>query len=121
MALRFEDLDVWKRSARLSADIYRGLEGLRDFGFPDQLTRCSLSIPSNIAEGFERGSDREFCKFLWYAKGSSGEVRTQIYIGMEVGYIDRETGMRWLQESVEISSMLAGLIKARNGFRDQDH
>ena len=116
----FEDLDVWRRSARLSAEMFKGLRGLQDFGFRDQLTRAGLSIPSNIAEGYERGSDREFCKFLWYAKGSSGEVRTQIYIGMDVGYIDRETGMRWLQEAVEISSMLAGLIKARSGFRDQD-
>jgi len=56
---RFEDLDLWRRAARLSADIYRALADLRDFGFRDQITRSGLSIPSNIAEGYERNSDRE--------------------------------------------------------------
>jgi len=78
--MRFEDLEVWKRPARLSA---------RDFGFRDQLTRAGRSAPSNIAEGFERQSSREFVNFLSYAKGSCGELRTQVYIGMEIGYLIR--------------------------------
>lgn len=79
---RFEDLDVWRRAARLSAEIYKGLADLRDFGFRDQITRSGLSVPSNIAEGHERGSNKETAQFFSYAKGSAGELRTQIYIGM---------------------------------------
>lgn len=72
--MRFEDLEVWKRSARLSADVYRGMQSVRDFGFRDQLTRAGRSAPNNIAEGFERESNREFVNFLSYAKGSCGEL-----------------------------------------------
>ena len=67
---------------------------LRDFGFRDQITRAGLSVPSNIAEGHERESYKEMANFLSYAKGSAGELRTQVYIGMEIGYIDHETGRR---------------------------
>ncbi len=108
---RFEELDVWKRSARLSAELYKALADLRDFGFRDQITRAGLSIPSNIAEGYERDSNKETANFPNYAKGSAGELRTQIYIGMEANYIDHETGRRWIQEAEEISRMLHSLIR----------
>jgi four helix bundle protein len=108
---RFEELEVWKRSARLSANLYNELATLKDFGFRDQITRAGLSVPSNIAEGYERNSDKELANFLNYAKGSAGEVRTQIYIGMEISYIPRDKGKEWLQESEEISKMLHGLIQ----------
>ncbi len=111
MVARFEELDVWKRSARLSAEIYKTLAELKDYGFRDQITRAGLSIPSNIAEGYERNSNKELALFLNYAKGSAGELRTQIYIGMEIGYINREVGKNWLQEAEEISKMLHGLIR----------
>ena len=61
--MRFEDLEVWKRSARLSAEIYKEFKDLKDLSFRDQLTRSGLSIPSNIAEGFERESDKECINF----------------------------------------------------------
>jgi len=61
---RFEELDVWKASASLSAEIYQSLNSLKDFGFKDQITRSGLSIPSNIAEGYERESAKEAVKFL---------------------------------------------------------
>jgi four helix bundle protein len=108
---RFEDLDVWKRSARLSASLYKVMVELKDFGFRDQITRAGLSIPSNIAEGYERNSDKELANFLNYAKGSAGELRTQIYIGMEIGYIKNEIGKNWIEECEEISKMLHGLIR----------
>jgi four helix bundle protein len=108
---RFEDLDVWRRSARLSAELYDGTSHLKDFGYKDQLTRAGLSISSNIAEGYERASARETASFLTYAKGSAGELRSQIYVGMDVGYIDDATGLRWLCESIEISRMLHTLIR----------
>lgn len=114
--MKFEDLDVWKRATRLSADIYKGLKELRDYGFKDQITRSGLSIPSNIAEGFERESHKECIVFLSYAKGSCGELRTQIHIGMDIAYINETTGNEWIKETEEISSMLTGLIKARRKF-----
>jgi four helix bundle protein len=117
--MRFEDLEVWKRSSRLSANIYKELKNLKDFSFRDQLTRSGLSIPSNIAEGFERESDKECINFLAYAKGSCGELRTQIYIGKEVGYLNDEVANQWINETLEISSMLAGLIKTKKGFVKQ--
>ena len=108
---RFEDLEVWKKAIRLSVDLYKSLSSVNDFGFRDQITKAGLSIPSNIAEGYERGSNKELANFLNYAKGSAGELRTQIYIGMDIGYIDREAGTRWLQEAEEISRMLHSLIR----------
>ena len=116
MALRFEDLDVWKRSARLSAELYKGLKTCKDFAFRDQLTRAGLSIPSNIAEGFERVSEKECIQFLSYSKGSCGELRTQIYIGIDIGYIDKNKGKIWIEETKEISAMLIGLIKTKRSF-----
>jgi four helix bundle protein len=114
--MRYEDLAVWKRSTRLSIEIYQHLRELKDFGFKDQVTRSGLSVPSNIAEGFDRESNKECVTFLSYAKGSCAELRTQIYIGIEIGYIERMTGERWIQETQEISLMLGGLIKTKRSF-----
>ena len=108
---RFEELAVWKRSARLSADLYKSLSDLKDFGFRDQITRSGLSVPSNIAEGYERGSAKETANFLNYAKGSAGELRTQLYSAIDIGYIEREVGMAWIKEVEENSRMLHGLMQ----------
>ena len=110
--MAFEDLEVWKKSARLSGNIYRELKNLKDFGFKDQITRSGLSIPSNIAEGLERNSSKETINFLSYAKGSCGELRTQIYIGIDVQYINPETGKSWINETKQISAMLVGLMRS---------
>jgi four helix bundle protein len=111
--MAFEDLDVWKKSARLSADLYRTFSDLKDYGFRDQITRSGLSIPSNISEGHERASAKENMNFLNYAKGSCGELRTQIYIGVEIGYIEPTQGKMWLKETTDISAMLGGLIRSK--------
>lgn len=110
--MRFEDLDVWKRAARLSAGLYRALEGSREFGFKDQITRSALSVASNIAEGYERDTPRDRLKFLHYARGSCAELRTQLYIGIEAGYLPRDVGAEWVQETRKISAMLLGLTRA---------
>lgn len=110
--MAFEDLEVWKRSASLSAEIYKELKQLKDFGFKDQITRSGLSIPSNIAEGMERRSEKEKMNFLSYAKGSCGELRTQAYIGMKIGYVSPEKGDQWIAETKEISAMLVGLMNS---------
>ena len=76
-----------------------------------QITRSGLSSPSNIAEGFGRSSDKDKSNFLSYARGSCAELRTQTYIGIEVGYIDQDIGMVWVAETQEITAMLTGLMK----------
>lgn len=77
----FKQLDVWRRSLKLSISIYKELSTLKDFGFKDQITRSSLSVPSNIAEGYGRGTNKELIRFLFIAKGSCYELETQILIG----------------------------------------
>ena len=113
---KFEDLEVWKRAARLSAEIYKQLRDLKDFTFKDQITRSGLSIPSNISEGHERESKKEGLTFLSYAKASCGELRTQIYIGIEIGYIDKRIGKAWIEETREISAMLVGLSRTKRAY-----
>ncbi|HSH85583.1 MAG TPA: four helix bundle protein [Guyparkeria sp.] len=108
--MNFEKLEVWKRSARLSAELYKATGHLRDFGFRDQITRSGLSVPSNIAEGMSRSSPKEKCRFLDIAKGSCAELRTQIYIGIDIDYLDREMAAGWLAETREIAAMLTGLM-----------
>ena len=110
--MAFENLDVWKRSAGLSAELYKELKPLTDYGFKDQITRSGLSIPSNIAEGMERNSGKEKANFLSYAKASCGELRTQIYIGMKIDYIPKDMGKKWIEETKEISAMIVGLTKS---------
>jgi len=109
--MNFENLDVWKRSARLSADIYKATAELRDFGFRDQLTRSGLSVPSNIAEGMSRDSSKEKRRFLDIARSSLSEARTQIYIGIDICYIQKDLGVKWLAETRELHAMLNSLKK----------
>ncbi|WP_457597572.1 four helix bundle protein [Hydrogenimonas sp.] len=107
--MKCEKLDVWKKSAALSADIYRYFRSCPDFGFKDQITRSGLSIPSNIAEGTERQSDRESARFLDIAMGSAAELKTQVYIGMKIEYIGKEMGKKWIEEIETIAKMVGGL------------
>lgn len=106
----FEDLEVWTRSSRLCATLYRKLRESRDWGFRDQITRAALSIPSNIAEGYERNSRKEYVQFLRVAKGSCGEVRTQLHIGIAAGLLDEDFAAGLMQETVEIGRMLGAMI-----------
>ena len=109
--MKCERLEVWKRACRLSVDVYRHLSGLKDFAFKDQITQSVLSIASNIAEGIEKESDKEKVRFIEIARGSVAEFITQAYIGIEIGYIKRDEGMRWVKEADELSRMLMGLKK----------
>ncbi|MCP4987742.1 MAG: four helix bundle protein [Colwellia sp.] len=89
---------------------YKHFASCKDFGFKDQITRSSLSVPSYIAEGYERCSNKDTIRFLYYSKGSSAELRTQLYIAMEIGFIPKELGKTWVEETIELSKMLQGLI-----------
>ena len=110
--MRCERLDVWKRSCRLSVEVYRSFASCKDFGFKDQITRSSLSIASNIAEGMEKESDKDKSRFINISQGSAAELITQIYIGIEIGYAEKTTGLAWIKEINEILSMLTALKRS---------
>ncbi len=110
--MKCERLDVWKRSCRLSVNVYKTFSDSKDFGFKDQITRSALSVASNIAEGLEKESNKETARFIEIAKGSAAELITQTYIGIEIDYIDKQMGMSWVKELNEILRMLSGLKKS---------
>ena len=112
--MKFEDMDVWKESARLSASVYQELADLKDFGFKDQIRRAAVSIPSNIAEGDELGSNKQAIKFFYISKGSSAELLTQSIIALEIDYIDKKSFAHIETECTAISGMLGRLIKVRS-------
>jgi len=119
---RFEDMDLWKKGCRLACDVYRmTLEGgfERDFALRDQIRRSALSIPSNVAEGFERDSARVFANSLVIAKGSAGELRTQLYIACRLGYLPTRRMREVVAQAKEISRMASGFIaKLRKAERE---
>ncbi len=111
---RFEDLIAWQKARELTREVYASTNmGLfaKDYGLRDQIRRAVVSIMSNIAEGFERGGDREFGQFIAQAKGSSAEVRAQLYVALDQGYIDKPTFERLVDLTTHINRMLAGLMK----------
>ena len=110
---RFEDMDVWKKARVLSTEIHRlTAKGAceRDYAFVRQIRSAALSIMSNIAEGFERDGNREFSSFVSIAKGSAGEVRSQLYAALDVGYASEEEIERLYALAAEIARMLSGLM-----------
>jgi four helix bundle protein len=111
---KFEDLESWKKARRLSNTIYEATGAgnfTRDFGLKDQIRRASISILSNIAEGFERGGDKEFIQFLAVAKGSCGEVRAQLYIAVDQGYLSQALFEELSNNAAEIGGLISGLMK----------
>ena len=106
---KFEDLLVWQKAVELTVDLYACLEKVNDFGFKNQIQRASLSISNNLAEGFERGSDRDFKRFLFIAQGSCSEVKSMLYVGVRLKYIRSDSYIELNQRVVEIGKMLFGL------------
>jgi len=106
-----KNLDVWRKSSRLCVDVYRAFEPCRDWTIRNQITRAALSVPSNIAEGYERQSRKELIQFLYIAKGSCGELWTQLRISLELGAVEADTGRHLAARAEELSKMLYGLIK----------
>ncbi len=110
--MKCETLEVWKISARLASEVYLHFKECKDYGFKDQITRSALSIASNIAEGMEKPTFKDQCRFLDYAKGSAAEFCTQTYIGMKIEYIELETGKGWKDTSDHIMRMITNLEKS---------
>ena len=113
-AKKFEELEVWKRALNISVRIYKLQPSLKNYNFANHLGKTGLSIPSNIAEGYERDSSKEFVRFLNISRGSCGELRTQLYVGIEAGYLDKKAGEELVDETRQISAMISGLIKFRH-------
>ena len=110
---KFEDLDVWKEGVRLSVEIYNVLKNCKDYSLRDQMHRSAVSIPSNISEGFERKGNKEFIQYLYIAKGSCAELRTQLYIAMKTETIDNQKATDLIETTKKISAMLYKLIQTR--------
>ena len=111
---KFEDIEAWKMAREITKMIYQissSVNFSKDFALVNQIRRVSVSIISNIAEGFERNGDKEFIQFLTIAKGSCGEVRAQLYVALDQNYIDEGQFIIIKNKLAETSRMLSGLIK----------
>jgi four helix bundle protein len=105
----FEDLEIWKEARRLTSSIYaitHKQSFSKDYGLCDQIRRASVSVMSNIAEGYERGGNQELSQFLSIAKGSCGEVRAQLYIALDQKYVDIEESNRLIDDFRKLSIMI---------------
>ena len=114
----FKELRVWQEAINLSTSIYnisRKEPFSKDFGLCDQIRRSAVSVASNIAEGDERGTNKESIRFFHIAKGSAAETITQLIIAHRVGYIDQSTLEAFEGQSEKIRASLKKLIKAREG------
>ena len=109
----FEEIEAWQKARELIREIYNVSKRAafsKDFALRDQIRRAGISIMSNIAEGFGRGGTKEFFQFLAIAKGSTGEVRTHLYIACDQGYLTKAEFDHLLSLSLEVSRMIAGLM-----------
>ena len=118
----FEELEIWKEARRLTCEIYdlsKVPKFSKDFGLRDQMQRAAVSIMSNIAEGFERGGNQEFVQFLYIAKGSCGELRSQLYVALDQEYVDQKVADNLLMTLKRLSVMIKHLIDhlKRSGMR----
>jgi len=114
MIRSFEDIECWKKARTLNKLVYSKTNTnlfSKDFDLSRQIRRASVSISSNIAEGFERSSDKEFAYFLNIAKASAGEVRSQLYLTYDLEYLNEKGFNELKNNTLEISKMISGFIK----------
>ncbi|HEX7042534.1 MAG TPA: four helix bundle protein [Patescibacteria group bacterium] len=107
----FEEIIAWQKAKDLSLLVYNQLRSCRDFSFRDQLQRAAISAMNNIAEGYERNGNKEFRNFLYIAKGSCAEVRSMLYIALELNYISSQEFKKTNEVTLDVSKLLSGLIK----------
>ena len=111
---RFEDIEAWAKARELTREVYRVTSGgafARDFGLRDQIRRASVSIMSNIAEGFGRGGNKEFIQFLSIAKGSTTEVQSQLYVALDAGYLSEEQFKNLYDLACSTGNLIGGFIR----------
>jgi len=109
---KFEEIISWQKGKELTLLIYMVFKKCRDFSFKNQLERASVSIMNNIAEGFERRTNKELTNFLYIAKGSAGEVRSMLDLGLELEYVAKKDFDKMYNLTLEISKLLSGFIKS---------
>src|SRR3989338_7141234 len=112
---KFEDLVCLQKSRELVKGVYKALQDCKDYGFKDQIQRASVSVMSNIAEGFERGTQQEFLNYLYIAKGSAGEVRAQLYVALDIGYLNFEMFKSLNMLAVECSRLIQSFAEKVKG------
>ncbi|OBQ57209.1 four helix bundle protein [Tamlana sp. s12] len=114
----FEEILSWQKARELNSEIYKltinNTSFSKDFGLRDQIRRSSISISSNIAEGFERETTKEFIRFLYIAKASAGEFRSQLYLSFDLSYLTNEQFEKLKLKVNEVSKLISGLIKYLN-------
>jgi four helix bundle protein len=111
---RFEDLRIWQEARQLVRDIYRLTKSgqiEKDYGLKTQLQRAAVSVVSNIAEGFERGSNKEFNQYLYQSKASCGEVRSQFYLAYDLEYIQKENLDGFVFQTEKLAGEICAFIK----------
>ncbi|MDX2414408.1 MAG: four helix bundle protein [Bacteroidales bacterium] len=111
---KFEDAEVWQLARTLTSNIYKETNQgqiSQDYSLRDQIRRSAVSVMANIAEGFERKSNKEFSHFLFIAKGSAGELRSHLYVALDAGYIGNKAFNQFVEELLIISKSLSGFIK----------
>ena len=111
---RFEDIIAWQKAQDIAVDVYSIFGSIKDFGFRDQICRASVSISNNIAEGFNRSSDKDFSRFLYISLGSCSELMSMLYLAHKLKYIDEQQKTTLLDKSNEIAKIIRGLIKSFN-------
>jgi four helix bundle protein len=115
---RFEDIIAWQKARELTKRIYaltKNGDFSRDYGLTDQIRRAAVSVMSNISEGYERGTKEEFMHFLYIAKGSCGEVRAQLYVALDEGYLAEKDFEQTTALAMEVSRLLYHLIEYLKG------
>jgi len=115
----FEDLEIWKEAMLQAIEVYDFFKNCKDFAFKDQIQRAAISVPSNIAEGFERNTNKEFIQFLHIAKGSNGELITQLYLAITFKYIDAKEGKEILEKSKILNAKIGKLINYRKKYNKE--
>ena len=109
---RFEELIAWQKAQDLSVAIYKHFGSNKDFSFRDQITRASVSISNNIAEGFDRNTNPDFKRFLYFSLASNSEARSMLHLSIRLNYIEKESVLELIEDTDEISEMIRGLIKS---------
>ena len=118
-AKTFEELKVWQDSREFVKSIYELTSSnkfTKDFGFKDQIQRAAISIMNNIAEGFERNNNKEFIIFLKYSKGSAGEIRSMLYVALDLDYVDKSTFEKYYKSAINIITQISNFIKYLKGY-----
>lgn len=107
----FEEIFAWQKSKELTLKIYEVFRQCKDASFRNQIERASVSIMNNVAEGFERQTNKEFRNFLYIAKGSAGEVRSMLSLALDLGYISEDAHDDLCERSKQVSKLISGFIK----------